>query len=129
MNKTKTEKTQIYRNKKEITAIVPSDRQNKVVDLGEQRLGESAQLRNYKISTVYNRNLNMKYRRIASLLAGDWLPVGPHGHYESYTGVDHLFYELVAVTIFEKKLQLGMLNPYAEPFVPQENNDENNQEK
>ena len=69
------------------------------------------------------------YGRAASLLAGNWSPVGPSGHYGSYTGVDHLFYELVAVTIFEKKLQLGMLNPYVEPFVPGENNEEINQEK
>ena len=72
----------------------------------------------------------MLYGRDVPVLAGSWPAVGSDGHYGSYMSMERLFYEFVAVTIYEKQLQLGMLNPYAKPFVPRGNyGREENQEK
>ena len=63
----------------------------------------------------------MLYGRDVLVLAGSWPAVGSDGHYGSYMSMEWLFYEFVAVSIYEKQLQLGILNPYAKPFVPQGN--------
>ena len=50
-----------------------------------------------------------------------------HGRYPSeawtrqpglFTDWDYLFKEMVTVLLYEKKIQLGMLNPFAEVFIP-----------
>ena len=43
-----------------------------------------------------------------------------------YTPQDHLFYSLVRVLILQAENRLGLLNPYAAPFYPQEIKDMNN---
>ena len=63
----------------------------------------------------------MLYGRDGSALTWNWSAVGSDGHYGSYISRERLFYDFVVVTLYEKQLQLGMLNPYATLFVPQRN--------
>ena len=35
-----------------------------------------------------------------------------------YTEQDHLFYRLITILVYEKEKQLGMLNPFADAFIP-----------
>ena len=46
-----------------------------------------------------------------------------------FTDLDYLFCEMVTVLLHEKKIQLGILNPFAEVFVPTLNKNNGNSDK
>jgi len=53
-----------------------------------------------------------------SLLDGNFPSVAWTEQHGLYTEWDWLLRELISIVLFEKKQQLGMLNPYAEAHIP-----------
>ena len=64
------------------------------------------------------------YHTGALLFEGQFLFEVQTGQHSLFTDQDYLFQELIMVILHEKKMQLGMLNPFAEVFIPK--NKQNN---
>ena len=88
------------------------------------RLGERARRKANRIGEELHSKINIMYQTKASLVGENIAPQAWTRQHGLYTDWDHLFRELITVLIYEKKMHLGMLNPFAEVYIPKK--DQNN---
>jgi len=80
---------------------------------------ERARKEGITIGERLNFKLISMYQTRTSLVGGHLTSQAWSTQPGLHTDWDHLFREMITVLLYEKKIHLGILNPFAEVYIPQ----------